>query len=82
MTMLVHWYLQDDANKVPVLISNQSLMFLRSIELTGRNKQHLFLGDVQAGQTRQVFCDCRNVDVKSQDTVGLLLTFASGNKAT
>jgi hypothetical protein len=68
-------FLQTDVNKVRVIIRNMAVEPLGNIRIMARNDQKVGIGLLPAGQRKEVFCDCRDVDVYSTDSLGLRLSY-------
>ncbi|MEP7128772.1 MAG: hypothetical protein ABI729_07890 [Chitinophagales bacterium] len=72
-------YLQCEVNKVPILINNLSPQPLNDIHIKARNNQNLWLKEVPSGHAEITYCDCRDVNVSSNDSIGLLISYSMNN---
>ncbi len=78
-TFLTHLFLKSDANKVQMKFRNFSNKTIEKIEIVARNQQHLVLNSLENGQSQTIFCDCRDVDIYSRDTLGMMISYKIGD---
>jgi hypothetical protein len=80
ISMILTWtYLYKDVNKILIKISNLSETKIENVRIIARNKQHLELHNLEKGQMKNTYCDCR--DVTFIDSVGIQLSFDIDKKS-
>jgi hypothetical protein len=78
-TFLTHFFLKSDANKVQMKFKNLSNKTIDKIEIVARNQQFLVMNNLENGQSQTIFCDCRDVDINSRDTLGMMIRYKIGD---
>jgi hypothetical protein len=72
--------MNTDSNKVPYTIHNMSPYTINHVNVVARNGQYMFLGDIGTDRLKKIYCNCRDVDIESSDTIGLVLSYRINNK--
>jgi hypothetical protein len=80
ISMILTWvYLYKDVNKVLVKVNNFSETKIENVRIIARNNQNLELQNLERGQMKNTYCDCR--DVTFIDSIGIQLSFDINKKS-